>query len=125
MPLIIYDPIDLRRPKFEYVCPPVCENQFSSTGFPTIVTGPGNPPPTHVAVTSTVDGFVLTWDEYPNALFYTIYRGDSATGSFSILVEQQDKDTKFAFVPSGCYRVSATTENQGESELSAAVCTQI
>ena len=124
MSLIINDVIFLRRPTLNYVAPPVCENLFSSTGFPVIVL---NPVPHHgaptVRIIVTDEGFQLDWDPYPGAICYNVYKAlDRAfpDGAYELL-EECIPGTNIPVDP-GCYKVSAITLD-GESDLSLPACT--
>ena len=82
----------LRRPKIEYVCPPVCDVVFSSTGFPTIVF-PEFTGDSAVAglVWSKVGGvFRLSWSTVKDAICYTVYMADDPNnpfGSYHVVAE--------------------------------------
>lgn len=118
MPLIINDVIFLRRPTLNYVCPPVCEVLFSSTGFPVIVL---NPVPHHGPPVARIDDGVLQWKAYPGAICFNIYKAttDDPNGPYEIIRECYP--TLEIPVDPGCYRVSAITID-GESDLSNVVC---
>lgn len=131
----ILDILLLRRPRLEYVSPPVCDFIFSGSSFPIIIL---NPLPHHFGPTGLVAGgtgnFFLSWDIYPGALCYTIYKAlDPADpfGPYRIIAECINGSTPGCpscpptvnltpFGP-GCYRVSAITLD-GESDLSDPNC---
>lgn len=112
------DVLQLRRPKIEYISPPVCEGIFSGSGSPTIVLEPFD--------TSKITGLVLggegnlhlRWPNFPGALCYNVYQKQE-DGSYALLMECVP-DTEVE-VPVGCFKVSAITA-QGETQLSLSVC---
>lgn len=116
-----FEVLYLRRPKIEYVSPPVCEGIFSSTGSTVIVLEPFG---VRSRVTGLVlesdghGGFRLSWNNYPGALCYNIYF--SVDGNNYIIIAECVGDTEFPVSNSGFYRVSAITP-EGESDLSDAV----
>lgn len=124
MPTIIQDVIWLRRPTLNYVCPPVCEVLFSSTGFPIIVLNPlpRHRGPTGLVITSR-GRFRLLWDAYPGALCFTIYQAVNPLDPFGpyAIIAECIEGNEFDIEP-GCYRISAITL-EGESELSEVICT--
>jgi hypothetical protein len=111
----------LRRPRIDYISPPICEALFSSSGGPVIVLNPLTPQsfPTGL-ILGGVGNFTLSWDAYPGALCYSIYKADTANpfGSYTIVAEciPNPPIDLTPFGP-GHYRVSAITPN-GETPLS-------
>src|SRR5712664_1708839 len=113
----------LRRPVLEYVAPPVCEFIFSGSGRPIIILEPLG----HLfAPTGLILGgegsFVLSWNSYPGALCYTVYKAiDSLDpfGAYRIIAECINNATiDLSGFGDGYYRVSAITLD-GESDLTA------
>lgn len=128
MSVIVTDAIFLRRPKFDYICPPVCETFVSGSSFPFCIASavPLPPAPTEVVIECADEIGTLSWHGDPTALQYTIYRADdpeNPTGSYSIFADGVH-DTSFPVPCNSCYRVSAITLD-GESELSGPVCSGI
>jgi len=130
----IFDFLCLRKPKFEYVCPPLCE--FSASGFPIIVLNPFSKGKVTGLVLGGVGNFRLSWNAFPGALCYTIYRATTSDpfGPYTIVAECVNGNPECPTCPpgddphiditpfgEGCYRVSAITED-GESDLSDPVC---
>jgi len=119
------DVLFLRRPKIDYISPPVCEVIFSSSSGPVIVLNPLTPQvyPTGLVLGGT-GGFILSWNTYPGALCYSVYKSvnpDDAFGSYVIVAECIPNPTidLESFGP-GFYRVSAITPD-GETPLSLPV----
>lgn len=117
MPNIIHDPIDLRRPDFNYVSPPICEAFFSSTGAPVLVLDSvaRHPSPSGLKIEMNV----LSWDADPDALCFTVYQSGGPDGTF-VIIEECIQGNQLDVIP-GCYRVSAITRD-GETDLSEPVC---
>src|SRR6185503_18281063 len=125
MSVIVTDAIFLRRPKFDYICPPVCETFISGSSFPICVANAIELPAAPTGLTLVCEGAsaTLSWAAHPLALKYTIYKADDSgnpTGSYSISADCVE-GTSFTVPCDGCYRVSAITLD-GESELSEPVC---
>jgi hypothetical protein len=82
------DVLFLRRPKIDYISPPVCEVTFSSSSGPVIVLNPLTPLgfPTGL-ILGGVGGVFLFWNSYPGALCYSVYRSNTATGTYVIVAE--------------------------------------
>lgn len=115
----------IRRPKLDYVSPPICEVIFSSTGV-VIILDPLTPlrKPSGLALGGR-GGLSLVWDRYPGALCYTVYKavGDPF-GPYEIIAECiPDPEIPLNRPRGGCYRVSAITL-EGESELSDPFCVE-
>lgn len=111
----------LRRPRIDYISPPICEALFSSSGGPVIVLNPLTPQsfPTGL-ILGGVGNFTLSWDAYPGALCYSIYKADSTDpfGSYTIVAECiPNPPVDLTTFGPGDYRVSAITPD-GETPLS-------
>jgi len=116
----------LRRPKIDYISPPVCEFDFSSTGGPVIVLDPlGSLPAPSGFIVGGVGRFRLSWNPYPGALCYTVYKAvdsNNPQGEYVIVAECiEDPEINLEPEGPGCYRVSAITPN-GETQLSDPIC---
>lgn len=111
-----------RRPPINYVSPNFCVNEFSSTSEPSITLTP-------FAVRRGPTGLILggsgnvrlSWDSYPGALCYSVYKSVDEDDPFSeyVLVAECIENNFIdldSFGP-GFYRVSAITP-EGETELS-------
>lgn len=116
------DVLFLRRPKIDYISPPVCEALFSSSSFPVIVLNPLTPQsyPTGLILGGS-GGFLLSWNTYPGALCYSVYKSvdpDNAFGQYVIIAEciPENQFDLTGFGP-GFFRVSAVTLD-GETPLS-------
>jgi len=110
----VVETLYLRRPKIEYVSPPVCDFLFSSSGGPVIVLndiskrrGPSG------LILSGEGNFRLSWNTYPGALCYNIYRLED--GEYVIFAECQE--ATFIDLPPGTYIVTAITKD-GETDPS-------
>jgi hypothetical protein len=126
----ILDLLILRQPRLIYVCPPICEALFSSTGGPTIILNPFTKKKVRGLVFGGHGGnVVLRWDAIPGVICYTIYRAldsNDPFGAYEIVAECINDDCDgvpcYQIVVDGCYRVSAITPD-GETELSDPICT--
>lgn len=116
------DILFLRRPRLRYVSPGVCEASFSGSGTPLIVLdalarGLG---PTGLILGGS-GGFQLSWNNYPGALCFSVYKAVDELDPFGayVLIAECITDNFIdleSFGP-GTYRVTAITE-EGESDPS-------
>lgn len=104
----------IRRMPIHYVAPPVCDNDFTGTGEPSIVLS------THprfkvtgLFVQEISGGFRLNWNPVVGGLCYNVYQ---LIGDEWVLIAECIDDT-FYDVPPGVYSVTVITR-EGESELS-------
>lgn len=116
----------LRRPSIDYISPPVCEFDFSSSGGPVIVLDAlGRLLAPSGFVLGGRGRFRLSWNHYVGALCYTVYKAVDSSNPFGdyVVVAECIEDPEIDLEPEGpgCYRVSAITEN-GETELSDPIC---
>jgi hypothetical protein len=116
----------LRRPRLEYISPPVCDFDFSSSGGPVIVLDAlGRLLAPSGFVIGGSGRFQLSWNAYPGALCYTVYKAVDSNNPFGeyVVVAECIEDPTINLEPEGpgCYRVSAITLN-GETELSEPIC---
>jgi hypothetical protein len=126
-----YDYLFLRRPKINYVSPPICEVLFSATGSPVIVLEPFTKGKITGLVLGGSGAFSLTWNNFPGALCWTIYKAVDELdpfGDYTIIAEcipgnECEPQPCFEMPEPGCYRVSAITP-EGETELSDPFCTE-
>jgi hypothetical protein len=111
----------LRNVKFDYICPPICEALFSSTGEPTILLEVFDKTPM-AGLEYTWDGtnFTIDWSAYPGALCYSVYRVES--GEYVLVAECVDE----VVVPDDgeCYVVTAITP-EGETPPSGELCPDV
>lgn len=132
----VIDTLFLRRPKIDYLSPPVCEAVFSGSSSPIIILPdiPHGTGPTGLVLGGRGHA-VLSWNAYPGALCYNVYSQvnvdfnlacsdqvvEANTGQF-VLVQECYNGTSLTLTAPGCYRISAITPD-GETELSPAICT--
>ncbi len=117
------DVLFLRKPKIDYISPPVCEVNFSSSSGPVIVLNPlfSQVFPTGL-ILGGVGGFFLSWSTYPGALCYSVYKSDSESGTFTIVAECiPNPPIDLGPFGTGCYRITAITLD-GETPPSEPVC---
>lgn len=125
-----------RRPKLNYISPAICEALFSSTSFPTLVLEAVPTPPGITGTAITFAGlngnFRLTWNNYPGALCYSVYRTNNATDPFGSYVLIAECISDPVFVPTdwglnpldeGCYIVTAITP-EGETPFGDPICVE-
>lgn len=116
--------LHLRRPRLDYVAPPICEFDFSSSGGPVIsLEALGQLLAPSGFVLSGRGRFTLSWTNYPDALCYTVYKAVDPNNPFGayIIVAECIEDPSITVDEPGCYRVSAITEH-GETQLSDPIC---
>lgn len=114
----VFDLLFLRRPKIEYVSPPVCDFIFSSSGAPIIVLNDITKRRGPSGLILGGEGNVrLSWDAYPGALCYSIYRVESG---MYILVAECITDTFYDLSVPGDYSVTVITKD-GESDFSETI----
>jgi hypothetical protein len=140
---VTIDILLLRRPKIDYISPPVCELVLSGSGFSEVVISPFS--------IATIEGIslvnpggdgggggdeggnVIEWTPFPGALCYTVYQAvnpDEPDGDYVVLrdcitpdeCENSPGHLCFPLPSPGCFKISAITL-EGESALSAPVCT--
>lgn len=121
----VLETLFLRRPKIHYTAPPVCDADFSSSGGPSIVFNDigALSSPTGVAL-GGVGGFFLSWNSYPGALCYSIYKStnpDDPSGTYTVIMEcLPNPPVDLSTDGPGWFRVSAITPD-GETPLSQPV----
>lgn len=108
----------LRNIRFDYICPPICEALFSSTGEPTILLEVFDTSPV-VGLEYEWDGsnFTIKWSAYPGALCYSVYRVEN--GTYVLVAECVPE----IIIPDEgeCYVVTAITP-EGETPPSGVIC---
>jgi hypothetical protein len=120
----VLDILLLRRPKIDYISPPICEVFFSATGFPVIVLSEfSRIKPEGLEIV----GGVLKWPNISGGICYTVYR-ETEPGVYQIINEcintpcGDNADFQCVTLPGpGCYRISVITD-EGESDLSDPIC---
>jgi hypothetical protein len=109
-----------RRLMIDYQAPPICEGDFTSTGVVTISLLPILRPvgPTGLVMDWNGTRWRLSWNIYPGALCYSVYRLDDVLDPFSewTLVAECITDTS-TLLPPGIYAVTVITPD-GESDPS-------
>lgn len=113
------DILFLRRPSLRYVSPGVCEASFSGSSFPVIILDAlaNLLGPTGLTL-GGVGGFLLSWNNYPGALCFSVYKAVDELDPFGayVLIAECINDNFIdleSFGP-GTYRVTAITP-EGES----------
>ncbi len=118
---LVLDPLFARRPKIRYISPPVCGliQSPTSSGLPSVSLETISPlQPVHYFF-DIVCG--LSWDPYPHAICYNVYRSNLGSVTFLGIVECGDH-TCMPVSP-GCYAVTAVTPD-GETPFGQPICTQ-
>jgi hypothetical protein len=109
----------LRRMKFDYISPPICEAMFSSTGEPTILLETFERDKVQGLELESDSGLWIRWSAYPGALCYSVYQADGPEGPWVLVAECVDE---FQIIDEeNCYSISAITP-EGESNLSDPIC---
>lgn len=112
------DILFLRRPVLNYVCPPICEVSFSNSSGPVIILDPlSRPGPPSGFVVSGSGKFRLSWNSYPGALCFSVYKAVDELDPFGayVLVAECVTDDFVDDLDPGVYRVTVITED-GESD---------
>lgn len=130
----VLDPIFIRRPRLNYISPPICEVLFSSSAFPIIVLNPLNKKkgPTGLILGGRRGRITLRWDAFPGALCYNVYRADTIASIGPCACSDQytligdcvsfPDDDGFEVNDFGCYVVTAILASEGETLFSDAIC---
>lgn len=116
----VLDILLLRRPKLDYVCPPICEVLFSATGTPIIVLDPILHP---TGPTGLVRGGVghnfLTWNNYPGEVCHSLYYAtDPDPSSPYNLISECVPANSISVCSPGWFKLSVNTPD-GESPLTS------
>lgn len=120
----ILDTLFLRKPRIEYVSPPVCEAQFSSSGSPIIVI------PDIAKLTGPTGGksggrgnFFLSWSYFPTQICFSIYvAADPANPNSPYnLVSECIPSGYISLCTAGWYRISAILSNGQETAKSSPI----
>lgn len=111
----VWDILYLRRPVLNYVSPPVCEVIFSGSSNPVIVLSERPIGQVTGLVLGGFGNFRLSWNAFPGALCYNVYRL-SGEDVYEILA-QCVPDTFFDLIDSGTYVVTPITL-EGEGPIS-------
>lgn len=112
-----------RRLRIDYISPPICEAEFSSTGVSTISLQPifRATGPTGLVMEWRSNRWYLRWNTYPGALCYSVYKlADELdpNGPYTLVAECiTDTSLDLLLLGSGTYRITVITRD-GESELS-------
>lgn len=121
----VFETLFLRRPVIDYVSPPVCEVDFSSSASPVIVLEDITKPLAPSGLILSGEGnFHLSWNVYPGALCYSIYKSVDELdpfGEYQIIAECiGDNFIDLDDFGPGYYKVTVITKD-GESEFSDTV----
>jgi len=109
----------MRRMKFDYISPPICEALFSSTGEPTILLETFERDKVMGLELDNTSGVHLKWTAFPGALCYSVYQADTDAGPWVLVAECVEEFE----IPDeeDCYIVTAITP-EGESDISDPIC---
>jgi uncharacterized membrane protein len=117
----VLDVLFLRRPAIDYVSPAICEVNFSNSGGPIIIL---NPLPRLVGPTGLVLGgdghdHRLSWNRYPGALCYSVYKLVDELDPFGPyqLIAECISDNFIDLDGPGHYRITVITPD-GETPFS-------
>lgn len=111
------DVLCLRRPKINYVSPPVCEAIFSGSGIPIIVLEPFNVLTKITGIVVIRDGNtrIISWPAYPGAICYNVYQ-QQPDGSYILIAECIEDPT--ITLPPGLPIIIAPVTPDGEGDFS-------
>jgi hypothetical protein len=111
------DVLCLRRPKINYVSPPVCEAIFSGSGIPIIVLEPFNVLTKITGIVVIRDGNtrVISWPAYPGAICYNVYQ-QQPDGSYVLIAECIEDPT--ITLPPGLPIIITPVTPDGEGDVS-------
>jgi len=117
-----------RRPIFKYQAPAICEVNFSTSTFPVIILNPIEPLASPTGLELGGGGtsrFHLSWNRYPGALCYNVYKAVDELdpfGAYSLIAECiTDNFIDLDDFGPGCYRITSVTP-EGESPFSDPEC---
>lgn len=111
------DVLCLRRPKINYVSPPVCEAIFSGSGIPIIVLEPFNVLTKITGIVVIRDGNtrIISWPAYPGAICYNVYQ-QQPDGSYVLIAECIEDPT--ITLPPGLPIIITPITPDGEGDVS-------
>lgn len=117
----VIETLFLRRPKIDYISPPICDVDFSASGSPVIILDAigRRRGPTGLILSGAGTPVRLSWDAYPGALCYTVYKAVDALDPFGDyqIVAECITDNFIDLDDPGVYRVTVVTRD-GESDPS-------
>lgn len=115
-----------RRPTLNYISPAICEATFSGSSFGTLVLEAlsGLSPVSGFVVTydATSGLFRISWDAYPNALCYNLYRDPTGGGVYTLFKSCIPGTTFQTADCPVCFLITAVTLI-GETPFLKSVCT--
>jgi len=111
------DVLCLRRPKINYVSPPVCEAIFSGSGIPIIVLEPFGVLGKITGIVVIRDGNtrIISWPAYPGAICYNVYQ-QQPDGSYVLIAECIEDPT--ITLPPGLPIIITPVTPDGEGDVS-------
>jgi uncharacterized membrane protein len=111
------DVLCLRRPKINYVSPPVCEAIFSGSGIPIIVLEPFGVLGKITGIVVIRDGNtrIVSWPAYPGAICYNVYQ-QQPDGSYVLIAECIEDPT--ITLPPGLPIIITPVTPDGEGDVS-------
>lgn len=111
-----------RMPRLNYVSPPICEMEFSSSALPSIILHPHarRLGPTGLEFFTEDGRIFLRWNNYPGAICFSVYKAvdeDNPNGDFHLVAECVQEPVDITDFGPGVYRVSSITPD-GETVFS-------
>lgn len=101
-----------RVPRLEYVSPPICEVEFSSSAFPTIILNPNSRRlgPTGFEFFVQDGRIFLRWNNYPGAICFSVYKAVDELDPFGdFVLVAECVQSPFEITDPGTYRISGIT----------------
>lgn len=124
----VFEFLFARRPRFNYAAPSICEVNFSASSLPHIHLNPIEPLASPTGLEFGGGGhsrFRLTWNRYPGALCYNVYKAVDELdpfGAYTLIAECiSDNFIDVDDFGPGCYRITSVTP-EGESPFSDPEC---
>lgn len=111
-----------RIPRLDYVSPPICEMEFSSSAEPSIILNPHarRLGPTGLEVFTQDGRIFLRWNNYPGAICFSVYKAvdeEDPFGDFHLVAECVQEPVDITDFGPGTYRITAITAD-GETVVS-------
>lgn len=113
----VFKSLYFREPVLHYVCPPICENIFSSSGGPVIVlNSQDHLGPVTGLILGGVGDFRLRWSVYPGAVCYTVYMSPEQNGTYVVVAECiPNPEFDITDIPDGTWIIITAITPEGET----------